>query len=130
MATVKQIKMLRAGFAKTGKMEYWDDMLTGFEVQKAEDLTNEQVNLALEQLKQLGYQVKLNKHAAPDDERPGMATTKQITMLKRIWRASAEVRDKSDAALRAFVKRIAGVDAFDWIPREDLAKVKKAIESL
>lgn len=130
MATTKQIKMLRAGFAKTGMMDYWDDMLSGFEVQRVEDMTNEQVNTALEQLKQAGYEVKLRKHSAPEGERPGFATTKQISMLKRLWSSHPKVREKSEQALLKFVQRLIHVDAFDWIERHQVQKLIKAIENL
>lgn len=130
MATPKQIKMLRAGFAKTGMMDYWDDMLSGFEVQRAEDLTNEQVNIALQQCKAAGYEVKLKKHAAPEGERPGFATSKQISMLKRLWSSHPKVREKTDAALLKFVQRLIHVDAFDWIERHQVQKLIKAIQNL
>jgi hypothetical protein len=130
MATAKQIKLLRAGFAKTGMMQYWDDMLSGFEVRHAEDLTNEQVNTALIQLKEAGYQVKLKKHAAPEGERNGFATSKQIAMLKTLWLSHPKVREKTDSALLIFVQRLIHVDAFDWIERHQVQKLKKAIENL
>ncbi|GMU86279.1 MAG: hypothetical protein AMXMBFR48_15210 [Ignavibacteriales bacterium] len=130
MATTKQIKMLRAGFAKTGMMNYWDDMLAGFEVQHAEDLTNEQVNTALNQLQQAGYEVKLRKHAAPEGERPGFATTKQLAKLKHLWLSHPKVREKTDAALLKFVQRLIHVDAFEWIERHQVQKLIKAIENL
>lgn len=61
-------------------------------------------------------------------EEKGGATLKQLEYIKGMWAACA--RNKSDAALAAFVKRIAGVDALRFLDARLASKVILALRDM
>lgn len=80
-------------------------------------------------MKKCGFKIKKPASAKPREERP-IATGGEISKIRAIWlqlHAMGEVRNASEAALNAYVKRIAKVDDITWL-RDDKAHV--VIETL
>lgn len=83
----------------------------------AKELTVQQQRLLLNRLRQLGFE-PLNKAPSgsqPRQRRQDMAP--EARKARALWlflHALGEVRDPSEAALAAYVKRIAGVDDLHW----------------
>ncbi|WP_247536954.1 gp16 family protein (plasmid) [Ralstonia syzygii subsp. celebesensis] len=90
----------------------------------AADLTVPELEKVLEHLKRCGFKVRSNKDArrqADDD---------QSKMIRGLWLELAErgvVHNASEAALAAFVKRMTGVDALQWL---SVAQASRIIEHL
>lgn len=59
-----------------------------------------------------------------------MITPKQIAYLKYLWRSNPNVRNKSMEGLENFTKRILKIDRLEWIPRNKVQKIIKAIENI
>jgi len=115
--------------------ESYRDILSGYGVESSKDLTLDQQVLVIQTMGKLGFKQKSkpSKYNELSDKRIGntkLATPRQLRMVEGMWRGSMKVRNKSDEALRMFVKRITGVDKLEWVPVWDVKKVVKAIEEL
>ncbi|MEJ5351934.1 MAG: regulatory protein GemA [Melioribacteraceae bacterium] len=58
------------------------------------------------------------------------ATPKQLRMLEAMWMTSDRVQNKTEEALRKFIKRITGKERMEWLLISDIRKIIKAINSL
>ncbi|MDO5940601.1 gp16 family protein [Burkholderia cepacia] len=88
------------------------------------DLTVPELEKVLEHLKRCGFRVRSNKGAR------GQADDDQSKMIRGLWLELAErgtVQNASEAALAAFVKRMTGVEALQWLSS---AQASRVIEQL
>jgi phage gp16-like protein len=104
-------------------------------VDSASGLTDAQLNAMVAHFKTLGFRVK-PKAPSADPKGPGrrparrMAEEPQSKKIRALWLALANdgvVRDRSETALAAYVKRITGVAALQWLGVDEATTV---IESL
>jgi hypothetical protein len=94
-------------------------------------LTQEDAKKVIRIFEKLGFKplIKEPKHNKLKG-REDMATPKQLRKIEAMWKNSERVKEKTDEALRKFIKRIAGVDHINWLTKENVQKVIKAIENL
>ena len=88
-------------------------------------MTIRELEAALRAMRKTGFEQK------PRRVRPlekGDATIEQLEYIKGMWAVCA--RNTSDEALRAFVKRIAGVDALRFLDVERARKVILALRDM
>ncbi|QPJ61676.1 MAG: regulatory protein GemA [Candidatus Nitronauta litoralis] len=64
------------------------------------------------------------------DGRPGMATAKQLRMIEAIWMKHPGIQIKTGEALRRFLKNKFNLDGLRFIERDQVGKIKTAIESI
>ncbi|MCM2494577.1 regulatory protein GemA [Burkholderia glumae] len=88
--------------------------------QSAADLTVPDLEKVLEHLKRCGFKVRTNKssRAQADDD--------QSRMIRGLWLELAErdvVHNRSEHALAAFVKRMTGIDALEWLTAPQASRV-------
>jgi hypothetical protein len=88
----------------------------------AAKMTIRQLEQALKAMRKNGFEGPPNR-VKPEEE--GRASMAQLEYIKGMWAVCA--RNKSDAALTAFVKRISGVDALRFL---DVALAKNVILAL
>jgi hypothetical protein len=108
----KLIQLVHVGRSKLG----WDDEayraflggLCGKE--SAAAMSEKELEKALKEMRRLGF--KGAPRRVKEDER-GCASLAQLEYIKGMWQVCA--RNKNDAALLAFVKRIARVDALRFL---------------
>jgi phage gp16-like protein len=86
------------------------------------DMTMRQLSAVLKALRGNGFE-QSPRRVKPDEK--GLATMAQLEYIKGMWQKCA--RNKSDAALGAFVQRIAGVDALRFM---NVALARKVILAL
>ncbi|APF16974.1 protein of unknown function DUF1018 [Caldithrix abyssi DSM 13497] len=124
MATKKQIQIIHIAKQQLGIDEdTYRDILGQYGVKSSKDLTPEQAKGLIRYFQKFGFRIKIKY-------REGMITPKQIGYLKYLWQSNPKVRNKSVEGLENFVKRIIKIDRLEWIPRNKVQKVIKAIESL
>lgn len=90
----------------------------------AADLTVPELERVLEHFKRCGFKVRSNKDVR------GQADDDQSKMIRGLWLELAKrdiVHNASEAALAAFVKRMTGVDALQWL---SVAQASRIIEHL
>jgi len=83
----------------------------------------DQLEDVLARLKRLGFKVRVPK--AKGDQRR-LAHSSQDRKIRALWLALHEagaVRDPSEAALNAWVKRETGVEALQWVDGEQASKL-------
>lgn len=86
----------------------------------AADLTVPELEKVLEHMKRSGFKVRSKKNDRP------LASDDQSKMIRGLWLALAGmevVRNSSEAALGAFVKRMTKVDTLQWLSTEQASQV-------
>ncbi|MCI4155128.1 regulatory protein GemA [Dickeya dianthicola] len=86
------------------------------------DMTVPQLVIVLEAMKKRGFKIRpaKNQNTRKLDDHP------QSKKIRSLWLEMADmgiVRDRSEAALAAFVKRETGVDGLRWLGTEDASSV-------
>ncbi len=136
MATHKQLSLIHVAKSQLGLSDDdYRDCLRLVGADSAKGLNDVQVGTLLDVFKGLGFLQKSgDKHKRWEeyddryDER--FATGRQLRMLEGMFMNSPEVRVKTALSFFHFVKRIAGVDYPGWLLKNDVQKVKKAIENI
>nr|VFK16223.1 MAG: Mu-like prophage protein gp16 [Candidatus Kentron sp. LFY] len=111
----------------------WRSMLTErFGVASSARLTPRQLEALLGHLKNCGFKVR-HKGGKPRKERPSRALAQGATDMKirALWLFLHEigvVRDPRESALAAYVKRMTGVDALQWIDDEQSFRAIEALK--
>lgn len=99
--------------------------VTGGKKDSCSSMSDAELQLALDHFKRVGFKVRLKP-------RPGRpidmeATSKKIRALWLLLRDLGAVSNPSEEALAAYVKRITGVDALQWI---DGRQAERTIETM
>jgi hypothetical protein len=84
----------------------------------SKDLTPQQLERVLGHLKTRGFKVRKPVDAKPRPERRPLDTAADSKKARTVWLLLAEigaVRDPSEVALNAYVRRQAGVDDLRWV---------------
>jgi phage gp16-like protein len=86
-----------------------------------------QLSQAIEVMKASGFKIK---HRKDKSSRPlaGDAQSKKIRALWLEMHAQGIVRNPSEASLAAYIKRLTGVDALQWLSSEQAAGVIEALK--
>ncbi|MBS0367597.1 MAG: regulatory protein GemA [Proteobacteria bacterium] len=95
----------------------------------SKELTVPQLNRVLGHLKEKGFKVRKPKAAAPAERRP-LDSASESQKARAVWLLLVEigtVRDPSEAALNAYVRRQAGVDDLRWV--KDMAPVIEGLKA-
>lgn len=82
------------------------------------DCTTLQLDRVIDELKRLGFKPRKPVAAKPKPERRPLDTSDEGSKARAVWLLLAEigvVRDPSEAALNAYVRRQAGVDDLSWV---------------
>jgi hypothetical protein len=93
--------------------------------ESAADMTEKELEKVLREMRRVGFAVK-PRRVNPDER--GRATLAQLEYIKGMWAVCA--RNKSDAALLAFVKRIATADALRFLDVDSARKVILALRDM
>ncbi|TAM05608.1 MAG: regulatory protein GemA [Paraburkholderia sp.] len=86
----------------------------------AADLTVPELEKVLEHLKRCGFKVRSSKGTRRQ------ADDAQSRMIRGLWlelAACGAVQNRAEEALAAFVKRMTGVDALDWLSSAQASRV-------
>ncbi|MDR0494148.1 MAG: regulatory protein GemA [Treponema sp.] len=123
----KLIQLIHVGKSKMGMDE---DMYRAFLTgvcgrDSAAKMTVRQLEQALKAMRNNGF-VQLLNRVNPLEK--GRATLEQLEYIKGMWAVCA--RNKSEAALAAFVKRVGGVDALRFLNVELAQKVILALRDM
>jgi phage gp16-like protein len=123
----KLIQLIHVGKAKMGMDEpAYRAFLAGVcGRDSAAKMTLRQLEQALKAMRKNGFK-ELPDRVKPEEK--GMATLEQLEYIKGMWAVCA--RNKSDAALAAFVKRIARVDALRFLNVDLAQKVILALRDM
>ncbi|MFG0233553.1 gp16 family protein [Achromobacter sp. 413638] len=99
--------------------------VTGGKKDSCSSMSAAELQLALDHFKRFGFKVRLK----PRPSRPvdTEATSKKIRALWLLLRDLGAVNNASEEALAAYVKRITGVDALQWI---DGRQAERTIETM
>lgn len=118
--------------------EDYRSILSGFNVDSAKQLNDDQANKLVLLFKRIGWtprasQKKIEKTkpiavTVPANRPDEYATQKQINMLAGLWVTYSN--QKNTESFVKFVLRIAKVNAIEWLQKDDVQKVIKAIKSL
>nr|WP_283093797.1 regulatory protein GemA [Achromobacter sp. Marseille-Q0513] len=99
--------------------------VTGGKKDSCSAMSAEELQLALDHFKRFGFKVRLKpRPGRPIDTE---ATSKKIRALWLLLRDLGAVNNASEEALAAYVKRITGVEALQWI---DGAQAERTIETM
>lgn len=82
------------------------------------DCTTLQLDRVIDELKRLGFRPRKPAAAKPKPERRPLDTSDEGSKARALWLLLVEigtVRDPSEAALNAYVRRQAGVDDLAWV---------------
>ena len=123
----KLIQLIHIGKAK---MALGDDAYRAFlegatGKKSCSDMTVRQLEAVLRSMRQNGFS-QLTQRVKPEEQ--GMANNAQIDYIKGMWQKCA--RNKNDAALSAFVNRIAGVKALRFLNVQSAQKVILALRDM
>jgi phage gp16-like protein len=123
----KLIQLIHIGKAKMGMT---DDAYRAFLAgvcgrDSAAKMTIRQMETALKAMRGNGFEQSPNR-VTPEEK--GRATWDQLEYIKGMWAVCA--RNKSDAALAAFLKRVAHVDALRFLNVELAKKVILALRDM
>jgi hypothetical protein len=123
----KLIQLIHIGKAKMGLT---DDAYRAFlegvaGKQSCADMTERQLAAVLRAMRRNGFD-SLPRRVKPEEK--GQATIAQLEYIKGMWQKCA--RNKSDAALLAFVNRIAGVKALRFLGIGAAQKVILALRDM
>jgi hypothetical protein len=127
--TVAQIKILHVlrNVLRMSKDD-WEAALSSYLIKSSKDLTFDQAKEMIESLEQaaIGAGVWVKK-----GERPGRATQAQLAKIRLMWDkvSRADPGEARIKALNRFVSRY-GADRVEWLPRERVFMVIKAIEAM
>lgn len=146
MITKEQIKTIKTKTGKSGLNlptdVYKEMLLNSYNVDSCTKLTESQANEFIRQLSKLEKEAGIFKNKKENsflknkyhhlDGREGMATSAQARMIESMWfRISRQTTDKDRAAaLRKFMKRIAGVEAFDFLTHKGASKLINALGNM
>lgn len=86
----------------------------------------------LERLAELGWKAKA-KSGKPGKPSRALADDPQSRMLRGMWielHKAGQIDNPAEAALCAFVKRMTGKDALQWLNNRDVTKLKKAMSAM
>lgn len=140
LLAIARADLIRAGVLSDEA--HYRDVMAGVCAGKrsARDLTPAERTALLNKLKSMGFKVKSSRRqptpgAPAAADRPRRVRTLDLSAQARKVRALwlfmhtplGLVRDSSEAALGAYVKRVAGVDALQWT---DYEQIKTVTESL
>jgi hypothetical protein len=123
--TPKQIGLIHVAKKKLGLTDdqYRALLLWAGEVESAKDLDAAGFERVMEYLTRLGFKSDWNKRTF--GERPGMASPKQVDLIRELWRQFSGADD--DAALGKWLERSFGVSSLRFV---DAAAAQKAITGL
>ncbi|MGK9477886.1 regulatory protein GemA [Melioribacter sp. OK-6-Me] len=120
--------------------QQYEDILSGFikpdgsPCTSSKDLDRNQAEYLLRIFRKLGFKetkrgrvLKYEEYSRRDYR---FAEPRQMRLIDALWHTSPKVRNKTDAALNHFIKRIAGVDHIGFLLKKDVQKVIKAIREL
>lgn len=96
----------------------------------SKDLTLQQLERVLGHLKTRGFKVRKPVDAKPRREQRPLDTAADSKKARAVWLLLAEigaVRDPSEAALNAYVRRQAGVDDLRWV--QDMGPVIEGLKA-
>lgn len=116
--------------------------LSGFGVESAKDLSDNQANELVLLFRKVGWTPKVSPQSSVRSQQSGKyfrielpvnrgdeyATQKQMNMLCGLWVSYS--REKTAESFRKFVCSIAKIDMPDWLLKADVQKVMKGIKSL
>ena len=91
-------------------------------------MNNHELNRVLEHMKRKGFKVRPAASAAPSR---ALAQFPQALKIRALWRFLHQlgaVRNPSEAALAAYVKRLTVVDALQWITGEQAARIIETLK--
>lgn len=94
------------------------------------DCTTLQLDRVIDELKRLGFKPRKPVAAKPKPERRPLDTSDEGSKARAVWLLLAEigaVRDPSEAALNAYVRRQAGVDDLSWV--QDMLPVIEGLKA-
>lgn len=94
------------------------------------DCTTLQLDRVIDELKRLGFKPRKPAAAKPKPERRPLDTSDEGSKARAVWLLLAEigaVRDPSEAALNAYVRRQAGVDDLSWV--QDMLPVIEGLKA-
>lgn len=125
-------------FAKSDFTEDpYRQILSGFKNKNGEPATSckelnfAQANILLQIFNQLGFKTKTNNQFAkrfPKDRPSQYASVKQLGLLMGLW--TDKSREKTLESLNKFQQKITGVSSIEFMQKQDVQKVKLAIENL
>jgi phage gp16-like protein len=108
----------------------WRDLLRRkFRVESSKDLGIVDLYRLIEHLKKFGFKIR-HKAAQRAPSRP-LADDPQSKKIRALWLSlhqTGAVRNSSEAALAAYVKRITGVDALQWLSSEQASRVIETLK--
>ena len=95
------------------------------------ELSDSKLEKVLEHMKRAGFKVRSKRAAAPE-KRPSrpLAADPESKKIRALWlflHQLGAVKNPSEAALAAYVKRIAGIDALQWASS---AQAERIIETM
>lgn len=96
----------------------------------SKDCTTLQLDRVIDELKRLGFKPRKPAAAKPKPERRPLDTSDESSKARAVWLLLAEigaVRDPSEAALNAYVRRQAGVDDLSWV--KDMTPVIEGLKA-
>jgi phage gp16-like protein len=121
------IQLIHVGKSKLG----WDDeayraFLGGVcGKDSAADMTEQELNVALSVMRKQGFEA-VARRVKPEER--GRASLAQLEYIKGMWAVCA--RNKSEAAMLSFVKRIAHVDALRFLTVEKAREIILALRDM
>jgi phage gp16-like protein len=123
----KLIQLVHTGKSKMGLADdAYRDFLGGIcGKQSCADMTERQLEAVLRAMRRNGFEQQ-PRRVKPEDR--GAASLAQLEYIKGMWQKCA--RNKSDAALLAFVNRIAGVKSLRFLTVQAARKVILALRDM
>lgn len=100
----------------------------------ASTLSNTQLFSAVEAMKSKGFKIKYksgNKVKGPKKSNRKLADDAQSRKIRALWlemHSQGIVRNPSEASLAAYVKRLKGVEALQWLSSEQASDVIEALK--
>lgn len=137
---MNRIAEIHALKAKAGLSEqHYRDLLSGWEVSSAKELTPRQAQEVVEALRGLAGQPakrsawKSEPYRSLDGRGADWPSNKQLWMLiDCLWMRVTRMRSRVEAldALETWLDRQFGIKRIEWILREDVGKIKRALEAM
>lgn len=138
--TKKQIALIHTAISRLGiSDDNYRDMLSGYGVKSAKELSPEKATAVIAALGRMGFKIIDKRPAARSGSRKGnpdyangkaRATEPQLRKIEAMWMSSPRVEKKDREALQSFCKRITGVDRLEWLTQNLVKKLIMAIERL
>lgn len=109
--------------------------------ESSKDLTFHEADKVLYEFKRIGWKEKARNGKAGDSspkkmkyedlgKRPGMATPKQLRMIEAMWMTGPNIREKTQEALRRFLKNKFAIHGMRFIEEIDVSRIVKSIDSI